>query len=148
MQRSINQYILKLIFLLTGAAILTISAAGIVNIRMNRVSFIDEKSAQLNSLLRLHKNELLNEIALSDSVALHHHISILRDEINSDKVILNYEYGTIITEDKVEKPRPNFLIRAFLSLFVDIKPFYFELSNDYGTSFGRIEIHFRNSLHH
>lgn len=95
-------------------------------------------------VIHLHRNELLNEIALSDFASLTQHLNYMLNEMNADYVVLSYEgrqYQSVVRGPQ----RPSFLMRM-LSQIGGIRPFRIDIANEFGTFRAVLEVTYVQSL--
>lgn len=101
-----------------------------------------EKSADV---VRLHRNELLNEIALSDFSSLTQHLNYMLNEMNADRVVLLYEGKRYESAARIGAASPR--IVAALSKVGGISPFRIDIANEFGTFRAVVEVTYAQALY-
>lgn len=106
---------------------------------LNRVYV--EKS---RDVIQLHRNELLNEIALQDFSSLTQHLNYMQNEMNADQIVLIYE-GRQYDSSVRGKRQPSTFDHA-ISKLGGIHPFHVDIANEFGTFQAVLQVSYLQSL--
>lgn len=95
-------------------------------------------------VVRLHRNELLNEIVLGDFISLSQHLQYLLNETNADKIKLTYE-GREWTAESPGKHTPS-ILTSLISGLGAAHPFQIDIADDFGSFRAVLEVTYTQAL--
>lgn len=97
---------------------------------------------RLNKIIELHKNELLNEIALEDDSSLKQHIDLLKNQLSADEVVLKFN------DKKIESTSSGFneesisVVQQIILFPIGVKPLTVEIANDFDSINASLKIYY------
>ncbi len=126
-------YLIKnYILLFCGTTAVSLVLGGVISIFQMR-SVHDLHLERLNKVIFLHKNELLNEVALEEFSSIRQHLDIIRGELAIDRISLQFN-GLTFTSSDSKSQIPTFSVFVSEKLFfplIGVRPLVVPVTNTF-----------------
>lgn len=146
-KNNIRQFLIRnYLFLFAGTAASAMALGSIIlilQIRSLHTLYIN----RLHEVVSQHRNELLNEIALNDQLAISQHLDILRTELALDSVALQFGQIRLEASSKsADSKSGSGVLYGLVEHTIGIKPLVLPVSSDFETFNAVLTISYRSNF--